>query len=274
MVQNPSDGGPLLRSARPTFGTLLQHYLDGDAQLRRGTRERESALLREALRAWETRHLDNISRSDCELMIRVMLGMGDEFGTVWLRCVTTRRVFSLAVDAGLIDANPWHGVTLPKPVRSRVLAHGEEGRLKWALGPAWGRLITVAVGTGLRPWELMNITPAHRLSARLHLTADITADGRARMVPLPSEVARALDEQTPNDESRRYWPYSESIAAERVRRMTVSLGWQPLTLLDLRRTFGTRCAEAGMPRLQLQAIMGHSNPQITAGYYAHLEERV
>jgi len=207
-------------------------------------------------------------------MVKVMLGRGDAFGTVWLRCSTVRRVFRIAVDAGLIDTNPWQGVALPRPVRGRVLEVGEEERLKELLGPGWGRLVTVAVGTGLRPSELMNLTPAHRAGAWLRLTADISADGRARVVPLRPEIAEALDDQTPNDESRRYWPYSASSAEERMRRTTVSLGWPPLTLLDLRRTFGTRCAETGMRRSVLQAIMGHSNPEITEGYYAHLEERV
>ena len=274
MVQNLSNGGALLRAARPTFGTLVQHYLDGEARLRKGALERDPPLLRDAVRSWEDRHLDNISRSDCEWMVKSMVTSCESFATVWLRCITVRRMFRIAVDAGLIDTNPWHGVTLPRPLRSRVLEFGEELRLTGLLGPGWGRLVTVAVGTGLRPSELMNLTPAHRVGAWLRLTADISADGRARVVPLRPEVAMALDDQTPTEESRRYWPYSESSADERVRRMTVSLGWQPLTLLDLRRTFGTRCAEAGMRRSVLQAIMGHSNPETTARYYAHLEERV
>jgi len=182
MVQNLSDDGALLRAARPTFGTWVQHYLDGEARFRKSALERDPALLRSALSSWESRHLDNISRFDCEVMVRVMLGRGDAFGTVWLRCSTVRRVFRIAVDAGLIDTNPWQGVALPRPVRGRVLEVGEEERLKELLGPGWGRLVTVAVGTGLRPSELMNLTPAHRAGAWLRLTADISADGRARVV--------------------------------------------------------------------------------------------
>lgn len=41
---------------------------------------------------------------------------------------------------------------------------------------------------------------------------------------------------------------------------------------DLRRTFGTRCAEAGMYPAVLQKIMGHTSIDMTMRYYVHLEQ--
>ncbi len=71
-----------------------------------------------------------------------------------------------------------------------------------------------------------------------------------------------------------YWPCSDhAYPADMLLKMSISLGWAKLTVLDLRRTFGTRCAEAGMPVPRLQALMGHSRPEITAAYYAHLAGR-
>ena len=271
MVQILSDGGALLRSDRPTFGTLVPHYLDAEAQLRKGALERDPALLRRALEQWETRRLDTIPRFDCESMVTGMLGWGDAFGTVWLRCVTTRRVFSLAVDAGLIDTNPWDGVTLPKPVRDRVLTHFEEPRLKWALGPGWGRLVTVAVGTGLHPSELIE----HHAGAPPRRQPAAQGGHQRRRQgtggPVAEEAAQALDEQAPNDESRRYWPYTESVAAERVRRMTVSLGWQRLTLIDLRSNVRDAVRRGGNGASAAAGDHGPQQPGDYSGYYAHLE---
>jgi len=257
----------------PTFGSWVLTYLDRAARTRNGAVERDVALLRPAVQAFGGRRLDRVTRRDCEGMLIGMVAVGDAFGTMWLRCVTARKVFRLAVDDGLIDENPWDGVTLPKPVaRGRVLTRGEEWELKSRVGRHWANLITVAVGTGLRGAELMNVTPAHRMAGTLRLTADITTDGKARTIPLSPDVERALEEQTPHDASARYWSCTESSASAVLRTSAMRLGWQKLTLRDLRRTFGTRCAEGGMPIARLQALMGQSNPRATAGYYAHLGE--
>ena len=202
-----------------------------------------------------------------------MLRCGDSFATVWLRCVSTRRVFRLAVDAGLIGANPWDGVTLPKPVRhGRVVTHGEEQILREKLSPTWSRFVTVAVGTGLSRREILNITPAHRRDGCLYIPARMVGNRPARVIPLRLGVQRALDDQTPADPTSKYWPCSdERYPRDLLRKMAISLGWPALTPHNLRQTFGMRCAEAGMPVSHLQALMGHSRPEITAAYYAHLE---
>ena len=41
---------------------------------------------------------------------------------------------------------------------------------------------------------------------------------------------------------------------------------------DLRRTFATRCAEAGMPIKRLAAILGHSSVAVTEKHYAHVQD--
>jgi integrase len=254
------------RPEMPTFGSWVELCLENVT--RRRVRERDAALLRSALYSWQHRALDRITRSDCDWMTKYSR---DAFGTVWLRCVTVRRIFRRAVEAGLIATNPWDGVTLPRPVtRGRVLTHREQEELGWRLAPHWARLITVGVGTGLRPAELLNLLPAHRVGIMLRLPAHISSDGHARMIPLRAEVVWALDEQTPLIVSRKYWACKQSLADDVLRQMSMSLGWPKLTLRDLRRTFGTRSAEAGMPIAQLQTIMGQSSREMTAIYYAHL----
>lgn len=42
---------------------------------------------------------------------------------------------------------------------------------------------------------------------------------------------------------------------------------------DLRRTFGTRCAEAEIYPKHLQSIMGHKNIEITMRFYVHLSQQ-
>lgn len=37
-----------------------------------------------------------------------------------------------------------------------------------------------------------------------------------------------------------------------------------------RHTFGTRCAQSGMDRYTVAALMGHSSPRLTERYYIHV----
>jgi integrase len=257
----------------PTFGAWVEECLKSVARKPGSGRALHRALLGKALLVWQGRPLDRILRSNCEELLAGMLRDDEAFATIYLRCVTVRRIFRRACRAGLIATNPWRGVELPRPVRrGRVVTRREEDELRCCLGQHWARLVRVGVGTGLRPAELLKITPAHRVGHTLELTADITSDGHPRTIPLRDHVVRALDEQAAVSRSTTYWACKEGLANDVLHSAAVCLGWPELTLRDLRRTFGTRSAEAGMPIAQLQAIMGQSSARTTAIYYAHLKD--
>jgi integrase len=258
----------------PTFGAWVLKYLQKEAKLRKGAVERDPPLLKPALRVWKDRPLDTIKPSDCASLLVDMQAASGSAGTVWLRCIRTQFMFRLAVADGLIARNPWKGLPVPKPAkRGRTLTREEESVLQAKLGPRWARLVTVVVGTGLRREEVIRITPAHRVGGMLRLTADMTKNGRPRNVPLRPEVERALDEQMPSpDYQGRYWPVDHCTPTAVLRHIVTMMGWPRLTLHDLRRTFGTRCAEAGMPMVYLQEIMGHKDIKTTRDFYVHLSE--
>jgi integrase len=271
--------------AMPTFGAWVIDYLETRAADLKGAVKRDPGLLRPAMKAlyrggpktWSDTPLDSIKRSDCERLLVQMNARGETFGTVWLRCIRIKKMFRLAIDDGLLKpgANPWAGIKLPKPaVRLRVLTRGEEEILKTKLSPTWSRFVTVAVGTGLSRGEMLRITPAHRRGGALHIPALMVKKRPARIIPLRPEVAKALDEQTPADPKKRYWACGhEDYPTKLLHDMVVSLGWENLTVHDLRRTFGTRCAEAGMPLMHLQVLMGHAKgSKITQEHYCHLQD--
>jgi integrase len=58
---------------------------------------------------------------------------------------------------------------------------------------------------------------------------------------------------------------------EALRRACHRIDMPIVTVHDLRRTFGTRCARQGMYPKHLQDIMGHRDITITMRYYVHLE---
>jgi integrase len=45
-----------------------------------------------------------------------------------------------------------------------------------------------------------------------------------------------------------------------------------VTIHDLRHTFGVYCAQAGVPIVRLQRLLGHASPHMTMRYMKHVPE--
>lgn len=45
-----------------------------------------------------------------------------------------------------------------------------------------------------------------------------------------------------------------------------------VTIHDLRHTFGVHCAQAGVPIVRLQKLLGHASPHMTLRYMKHAPE--
>jgi len=69
------------------------------------------------------------------------------------------------------------------------------------------------------------------------------------------------------------WTQCCSAVVKYLQTAAKRAGIPPLCMHDLRRTFATRCAVAGMPLPQLQRIMGHHSAEVTMKYYVHLQRK-
>jgi len=109
-----------------------------------------------------------------------------------------------------------------------------------------------------------------------HRWSPETAKGRkSRTVPIVAVVKHALEQQKavrrcgPTDQ---FWTQRKNTVWKYVSDAAKRAKIPPLCVHDLRRTFGTRCAVAGMPLPQLQKIMGHASAEMTMRYYVHVQE--
>ncbi len=69
----------------------------------------------------------------------------------------------------------------------------------------------------------------------------------------------------------RLWPQTGWAIRKAVKGAARRAGIEDLCVHDLRRTFATRCATAGMPMPQLAAILGHASTVVTSKYYVHVQ---
>jgi integrase len=145
-------------------------------------------------------------------------------------------------------------------------------------------IVRVAAYTGLRLGELLTlrwgdigervITVSRSLSAGKETS---TKSGRVRHVAIAAPAREAFDRLRERGEFVGASDYvfvnrwlgqriDDSALRKRYRRAQKAAGVRPLRFHDLRHTFGSLLAQAGVPVVEIQAAMGHSTITTTQRY--------
>ena len=150
-----------------------------------------------------------------------------------------------------------------------------------------GEMVRVSAYAGLRLGELLALRwrdvdfAGHALTVRRAMSAGVessTKSGRVRRLPLPDQAAAALDRMsrrpdfTGADERVFCNPLGRTLdpsaLRRRYRRAQDAAGLRALRWHDLRHTYGSLLATAGVDLVTIQAVMGHS-ALATTGRYLH-----
>jgi integrase len=187
------------------------------------------------------------------------------------------KIFNLAIDYRVTDVNPCKKV---RPYRLdnkryRYLLPEEEPTLMSALeGPRahLKLLVKVALGTGMRLGEQLNLCWEHVDFTRGVVIVTNTKSGKDREVPMNPDVLDALVSLR-NGSAQRGYVFMNSRTKTRIKEVKRSFntalrlaGIEGLVWHDLRATFGTRLGEAGYDAFTIAALMGHSDIHTTARY--------
>jgi len=263
----------------PTFGAWVDQFLT----VHYPDKITEAVVIKRARARWEDLSINLITPLDVETYFRDRKAAGAKGGTLERERVLLARCFRSATDNDVIVRSPMRDMRAFKThARTRTMSRDEEARLRAVLSPTWQRFLTVAVMTGLRRKELLGVRPCDLSESDgvtwITVRADCNKTRTTRKVPLRPEALQALkDEREAGGQTLDtvpFFPYSLAAPKQALFRACQKLDIRPLIgCHDLRRTFGTRCAEGGMRLPELAKIMGHTNPKITMAYYIHLEER-
>src|SRR5271154_4812450 len=147
--------------------------------------------------------------------------------------------------------------------------------------------VRVAAYAGLRLGELLALRwrdvdfAGHALTISRAMSDGIessTKSGRVRRVPLPDQAAGALDRLSKREnfigENELVFcnalgrHLDGSALRRRFKRARDAAGLRPLRFHDLRHTYGSLLAAAGVDLVTIQAVMGHSD-LATTGRYLH-----
>lgn len=186
-------------------------------------------------------------------------------------------MFREAIKRDIIDRNPL--VRVDKPAISnlivRYLDHDEEKNLLAFTREPLRSAIRISIHSGLRDGELRNLTWADvRLRERAIVVRN-TKSKRDRIVPMSRTLYELLDKMprhikspyviTNTDTGTKYDHFNNTAW----KKALVDAGVKNFRWHDLRHTFGSRLAQAGVPILTIKELMGHSQITVTMRY-AHL----
>ena len=167
--------------------------------------------------------------------------------------------------------------------RERWLDASELAQLGAALPRPWWPLFATLAYTGLRVGEAQGLCWSDvRLSEQVISVHDgrhrLKTAASTRALPIPLPLARVLAEHRtryPGGPADPVFPHplgSYQLAQRVFRRACSQAGLHDVRIHDLRHTFGVHCAQAGIPIVRIQRLLGHSTPAMTFRYMNHAPE--
>ncbi|MDD3582132.1 MAG: site-specific integrase [Desulfobacca sp.] len=171
--------------------------------------------------------------------------------------------------------------------RRRTLSLAEYVRLLQTAPPHLKAILTVAYNTGMRVGELRTLQWQHvdREAGLIRLTADMTKEGRSKIVPINHHVKRVLEELPRVTHHDYVFNYKgEPIKSEgglknsfrtACRKAGLTCGRDVeggIIFHDIRRTVKTNMVNAGVDHVHRDLILGHSLKGMDVHYIAPSEE--
>jgi len=183
-----------------------------------------------------------------------------------------RFMLNFAVRAGHLRDNPFKGVKLfpENPGTMRIISHEEEGQYLAQAPTLLEDIATLILETGMRPNEVFS---ARRENAKLDERFIFIPFGKSRFarrtIPLTDRAFDVLKRRMETLKTNHLFPHRKGdkpmTACRSHDTVTRRLGLK-FRLYDLRHTFGSRSAMAGVDLPTLKELMGHSSITLTMRY--------
>jgi len=152
--------------------------------------------------------------------------------------------------------------------RERWLPAAESKALLLAVNPRWRDHVVMYRQLGLDREELYRIEPADydRAAAELRIRGTKN-EHRKRRLPMTAEVVEIVERRLARQPMFDRWGHYH----RDMGRACDKAGIERCCIKDLRRSYATELAIAGVPILHLMALMGHSTSRMLERVYARVE---
>jgi len=252
----------------PTFDAVCDRYMEHAKKSKRSWK-RDEDTLKVARAFFKRRRIDEVTAWDVERFKAARVEHVTK-STVNRDLAVLKRLFSLAVDWGLVVKNPLRKVALYRIEEQlmRVLTEEEERRLIEASAPHFKPLIVVGINTGMRRGELLALRWEQVDLPGRTITVKHSKSGRVRHVPINKMAQGALSE-LPGPHAGHVFRYRglpikdvKTAFLKAVKRARIPR----CRFHDLRHSFATRLVLAGVDLATVKELMGHASISTTMRY--------
>lgn len=233
---------------------------------------------------WENSFIDEITTSDIHhIVFEHMTNVSSLTRKTILQNI--KRVFSMAVEEGVLVRNPAVGVKIRTPEANQKVLNAKEIEIflreaksvNHRFYPQWA----LALLTGMRNGELLALqwSDVDFSSGFISINKAWTRFGglgptktaKNRVCPISDQCRKFLTElklQTGSTEFvlPRSWEWNQGQQAYITKDFCKGIGITPIKFHDLRATFITQMLINGVPLAKVMAIVGHSSLKTTQGY--------
>jgi integrase len=226
-------------------------------------------------------YLDKLSSLDIEKFKAARLQDGVTPSTINTYLKVLKCMFNVAITWGYAQANPVRKVRMYSEAearRARVLTLEEEDHLLKAAPKVLRSIILVALNTGMRRGEILRLKWEDVDRKKRLFTVKKTKSGKPRNIPINS---RLLDEliklRSDNRNSPYLFPSSKTGEPFKTIRKSFEKACSEARVHnfrfhDLRRTFGSRLALAGVDLNRIKELLGHASIKTTE-IYLHADSK-
>ncbi len=277
--------GVVDRKPVPKFKAAMKAFLEWSVQehaAHPGTAERSRYSSMPLLKFFRDTSLENISPDEAERYKKHRLAMKSRQSGEFLRPATVNRelaclreMFNHAIKAHPELRNPVSKIKLldEENLQDRVLTVEEQWKYLEHASPVLRDVAMLILETGMRPEEVFTLQPSNidpgLTFLRIFRGKTKAAKRRIELSPtartiLERRVSAAGDGYLFQNKRRPKEPL-ESVQSAHTRALSLSK-LAPFRPYDLRHTWATRAAEAGIDLVTLAAMMGHSRIQMVLRY--------
>lgn len=198
--------------------------------------------------------------------------------TVYLELALLRRMFNVAIkEWEWVRDNPVSKLSFSvgnKNARSRRLTVEEEQKLlDCAASPQWLRtLLVVALHTGMRRGEILNLKWQDVDFSRRTITVVRSKNGEKRAIPMTNLVQDVLKKVKVRDISGKIFPIAVRSLRAAYDKALSKAEIDDFTFHDLRHSFATRLVQRGVDLYKVKELLGHKTLAMTARYAHHYPE--
>jgi integrase len=259
-----------------TFCEFAKEFMEGYMIIEREGWKSDSYRLDIAIDYFNETPLKEITAQQVRNFKQLRIEAGNRGGTVNRYLALLKKLFNVAIEKELISKNPVKPVKFmseQNTVVERILTDEEEQRLLEECSERLRPVVVIALHTGLRQGELLNIMWKNVSFLSETVTVENTKNGKSRVIPMngiaKAELMRLYETRVSRD---KVFPFTSIRTAwENARKRA---GLEDLRFHDLRHTFATRLVQTGADIVEVQKLLGHSTLLVTQRYTHACEDRL